>query len=51
MGHVWLGFSDDQMRRLLETAGFTSVRIAALAPATDAKGPALFAAGAAKSEL
>jgi ArsR family transcriptional regulator len=48
MGHVWLGFSDDQMRRLLETAGFTSVRIAALAPATDAKGPALFAAGAAK---
>ncbi|HWB31038.1 MAG TPA: metalloregulator ArsR/SmtB family transcription factor [Vicinamibacterales bacterium] len=51
MGHVWLGFSDDQMRRLLEAAGFTSIRIVALAPATDAKGPALFAAGAAKSEL
>ncbi len=51
MGHVWLGFSDDQMRRLLDAAGFTNVRIVALAPATDAKGPALFAAGAAKSEL
>lgn len=50
MGHVWLGFSDDQLRRLLEQAGFVSPRIVALAPDTDAKGPALFAATAANSE-
>jgi ArsR family transcriptional regulator len=44
MGHVWLGFSDDQMRRLLAQAGFDKVRIHPLPPAADAKGPALFAA-------
>ena len=24
MGHVWLGFGDDQLRRLLGTAGFAT---------------------------
>jgi ArsR family transcriptional regulator len=51
MGHVWLGFSDEQLRRLLDQSGFISARIVALAPDTDAKGPALFAATAANSEL
>ena len=27
MGHVWLGFSDDQLRRLLTSAGLTDVRV------------------------
>jgi hypothetical protein len=46
MGHVWLGFSGDQMRRLLATAGFDKVRIAPLATDPQAKGPALFVASA-----
>jgi ubiquinone/menaquinone biosynthesis C-methylase UbiE/DNA-binding transcriptional ArsR family regulator len=49
MGHVWLGFSDDHMRRLLAQAGFDKVRIHTLPPAADAKGPALFAATGTKS--
>jgi ArsR family transcriptional regulator len=44
MGHVWLGFSDDSMRKMLEQAGFAQVNIRALPPAAEAKGPALFAA-------
>jgi ArsR family transcriptional regulator len=44
MGHVWLGFAEDHMRRLLETAGFDRIRIAALPPRADARGPALFTA-------
>jgi ArsR family transcriptional regulator len=48
MGHVWLGFSEDQVRRFLTQAGFESIRIHPLAPGTDAKGPALFAASAEK---
>jgi ArsR family transcriptional regulator len=46
MGHVWLGFSDDHMRRWLEQAGFTSVRLQPLPSVAVAKGPALFAASA-----
>lgn len=46
MGHVWLGFADDQIAKLLAQAGFTNVRIHALAPEDAAKGPALFAASA-----
>jgi len=48
MGHVWLGFPDDLIRRFMDQAGFGSVRIDALAPAAEAKGPALFAAVARK---
>jgi ArsR family transcriptional regulator len=48
MGHVWLGFSEDLMRRMLEQAGFAAVHLRVLPPATEAKGPALFAASAAK---
>ncbi len=46
MGHVWLGFADDQMRRLLTAAGFDQIRIVPLPPDADAKGPGLFAATA-----
>lgn len=44
MGHVWLGFSDEHLTRLLAAAGFTGVRITGLPTAQAAKGPALFAA-------
>jgi ubiquinone/menaquinone biosynthesis C-methylase UbiE len=44
MGHVWLGFSEEQMTRLLVDAGFGRVRVIALPPDSKAKGPALFVA-------
>ena len=46
MGHVWLGFSDEHIRRLLGAAGFDGVRVTALEPEGEAKGPALFVATA-----
>jgi hypothetical protein len=46
MGHVWLGFSEEQLRRLLAAAGFDRTRIVALPAHTEAKGPALFVASA-----
>jgi len=46
MGHVWLGFAEDQMRRLCAAAGLDEVRIVPLGANRDAKGPALFVAGA-----
>jgi len=49
MGHVWLGFPERQMRKMLITAGFEDMRIHSLPIEKDAKGPALFAAAAAKS--
>jgi ubiquinone/menaquinone biosynthesis C-methylase UbiE/DNA-binding transcriptional ArsR family regulator len=49
MGHVWLGFSEEQTRRLFDQTGFTDVRYHAVPAVTEAKGPALFAASAAKS--
>jgi ubiquinone/menaquinone biosynthesis C-methylase UbiE/DNA-binding transcriptional ArsR family regulator len=49
MGHVWLGFSEDQMHRLLAQAGFDRISIRAVPPSPDAKGPDLFAASATKS--
>jgi hypothetical protein len=49
MGHVLLGFSDEQMHRFLTQAGFDRIAIRAVPPSPEAKGPALFAASAAKS--
>ena len=46
MGHVWLGFREDALRSMLTQAGFDRVRIAAMPANPDAKGPALFVAGA-----
>jgi ArsR family transcriptional regulator len=42
MGHVWLGFSEDQMRRLMSEAGFNEIRIVPLPSDARSKGPALF---------
>ena len=44
MGHVWLGFGEDALRRLLGNAGFEQIRIAPMPADPDAKGPALFVA-------
>ncbi|MGH9370805.1 MAG: ArsR/SmtB family transcription factor [Vicinamibacterales bacterium] len=44
MGHVWLGFSEEQVRRLLSGAGFDNVRVVSLPPDPESKGPALFVA-------
>ncbi len=44
MGHVWLGFSEDQARRMLDPAGFDRIRVVALPVSAAAKGPALFVA-------
>jgi SAM-dependent methyltransferase len=46
MGHVWLGFGDDHVRRLFNGAGFEEINIVALPPDARAKGPALFVATA-----
>ena len=46
MGHVWLGFGDDQLRRMFGAAGLEEVTIVALPPDARAKGPALFVATA-----
>jgi ArsR family transcriptional regulator len=48
MGHVWLGFAEDQLRRLLGAAGFNEIRIATLPVDPAAKGPALFVASGSK---
>ena len=44
MGHVWLGFSEEQMTRLLVDAGFGKTRMVPLVPDARAKGPGLFVA-------
>jgi len=44
MGHVWLGFAEDHVARLLEGAGFAGARVAPLPPDARAKGPGLFVA-------
>jgi ubiquinone/menaquinone biosynthesis C-methylase UbiE/DNA-binding transcriptional ArsR family regulator len=49
MGHVWLGFADGHIRRLMSDAGFTDIRIIPLVPDAQAKGPALFTATGLKS--
>ena len=48
MGHVWLGFSDAQISRLLGAAGYTRIRVVPLPADPEAKGPALFVASAVK---
>jgi ArsR family transcriptional regulator len=44
MGHVWLGFSDEQMTSLLRDSGFEAIRVVSLPPDSKAKGPGLFIA-------
>jgi ArsR family transcriptional regulator len=49
MGHVWLGFSDEHVHRLLAAAGFERVRIVPLPVDAAAKGPVLFVASGRKA--
>jgi ArsR family transcriptional regulator len=44
MGHVWLGFGEEQIVRLLAGVGFGRACARALPPAPEARGPVLFAA-------
>jgi ubiquinone/menaquinone biosynthesis C-methylase UbiE len=44
MGHVWLGFPEPQLRKLMTGAGLAQVRVHALPVDPEVKGPALFAA-------
>ncbi len=44
MGHVWLGFGEDQMKKFLAQAGFTRARVSPLPEDPAAKGPGLFVA-------
>lgn len=44
MGHVWLGFGDDQMRKFLTQAGFDKSIVTHLPEDPGAKGPGLFVA-------
>jgi ArsR family transcriptional regulator len=49
MGHVWLGFSEDHVRRVLTDAGFADIRFVPLPPDARTKGPGLFTATAKKN--
>ena len=44
MGHVWLGFSEDQARKFLTQAGFDRVKVSNLPEDPGARGPGLFVA-------
>ncbi len=44
MGHVWLGFTEAEIRRRLSAAGFPEARVVGLPPAPNVRGPALFVA-------
>ena len=44
MGHIWRGFSEDQISSMFEAAGMTGGRYHPLPPDEAAKGPTLFAA-------
>ena len=49
MGHVWQGFSSQQMTDWLTAAGFTHVRYTPLPVDTEANGPAVFVVSATRS--
>jgi ArsR family transcriptional regulator len=51
MGHAWLGFSDEHIKELLASAGFTGARTVTLPVDPRAKGPALFVATAHRTIL
>ncbi len=49
MGHLWLGFSEEQLTGWLHDAGMSHIRIVALPPDPQAKGPSLFTARAVRT--
>lgn len=51
MGHVWLGFETKQLKKWLNDAGFSGVKVVQLPVPQNAKGPALFAGIAQKKPL
>jgi ubiquinone/menaquinone biosynthesis C-methylase UbiE len=44
MGHVWLGFAEDHIQRMLDASGFEEIRIIPLTTGVKTKGPGLFVA-------
>jgi ArsR family transcriptional regulator len=50
MGHVWLGFAEDQLRRFCSAAGLSEIRFVSLPVDPSAKGPALFVMSAIKEK-
>lgn len=46
MGHIWLGFPEEHIRRILDESGFADGRIVPLSPDPKSKGPGLFVATA-----
>jgi len=46
MGHVWMGFAEGQLRRMLDAAGLTPTSFRPLPENPAARGPGLFAAAA-----
>jgi ubiquinone/menaquinone biosynthesis C-methylase UbiE/DNA-binding transcriptional ArsR family regulator len=44
MGHVWLGFAEEQVSGWMSECGLNEIRVRALTPAPNARGPALFVA-------
>jgi ArsR family transcriptional regulator len=51
MGHVWRGFSEDQLASLLDAAGFPGCRYHPLPADESAKGPTLFTAVARRGRV
>jgi len=49
MGHVWLGFQEEHVRRMVGASGFAEVTVVSLPPNAKAKGPGLFVATAQKA--
>ena len=50
MGHVWLGFREDQLRKIAASAAFNEIRFVSLPVDPSAKGPALFVMSATKEK-
>jgi len=50
MGHVWLGFGVEQLRRRLMVNGFEAPRIVQMPADPAAKGPALFVASTTRTD-
>jgi ArsR family transcriptional regulator len=44
MGHVWLGFAEEQTQLMLEASGFEGIRVVPLPADARARGPGLFVA-------
>ncbi|MDH3745024.1 MAG: metalloregulator ArsR/SmtB family transcription factor [Acidobacteriota bacterium] len=51
MGHVWLGFSQEDIEGWFKQAGFDRTRVRHLVPDAEAKGPGLFSATATRPKI